>query len=39
MNSADSRHWGEPDFAQEKVIGRSLFVFWPFTRRFGPALH
>ncbi len=39
MNSADSRYWGEPDFAQEKVIGRSLFVFWPFTRRFGPALH
>jgi len=39
MNSADSRHWGEPDFDQKKVIGRSLFVFWPFTRRFGPALH
>ena len=39
MNSADSRYWGEPDFDQKKVIGRSLFVFWPFTHRFGPALH
>ncbi len=43
MNSSDSRWWGpgpggEPDFAQEKVIGRSLFVFWPFTSRVGLAL-
>jgi signal peptidase I len=39
MNSSDSRAWGEPDFPQEQVIGRSLFVFWPFTSRVGPALH
>ena len=44
MNSSDSRCWGpgqaggEPDFAQEKVIGRSLLVFWPFTSRVGLAL-
>jgi signal peptidase I len=38
MNSSDSRAWGEPDFPQEKVIGRSLFVFWPFTKRVGLAL-
>ncbi len=35
MNSADSRYWGEPDFPQERVIGKSCFVFWPFTKRFG----
>ena len=35
MNSADSRYWGEPDFPQERVIGKSCFVFWPFTERFG----
>jgi len=35
MNSADSRYWGEPDFPQERVIGKSWFVFWPFTKRFG----
>lgn len=35
MNSADSRYWGEPDFPQERVIGKSCFVFWPFTQRFG----
>jgi signal peptidase I len=38
MNSSDSRAWGEPDFPQEKVIGRSLLVFWPFTSRVGLAL-
>lgn len=38
MNSSDSRAWGEPDFPQEKVIGRSLAVFWPFTSRVGFAL-
>ncbi len=35
MNSADSRYWGEPDFPQERVIGKSCFVFWPFTERWG----
>ncbi len=35
MNSGDSRVWGEPDFPQERVIGKSCFVFWPFTHRFG----
>jgi signal peptidase I len=33
MNSSDSRYWG--DFPQEKVIGRSFFVYWPITSRFG----
>lgn len=33
MNSSDSRYWGE--FQQEKVIGKSFFVYWPLTERFG----
>jgi signal peptidase I len=33
MNSSDSRYWG--DFPQEKVIGKSFFVYWPITGRFG----
>jgi signal peptidase I len=33
MNSSDSRYWG--DFPQEKVIGKSFFVYWPITKRFG----
>ena len=28
VNSSDSRAWGE--FSRENVIGRSLFVYWPF---------
>lgn len=32
MNSADSRWWFEPDFPQERVIGKSWMVFWPFIR-------
>ena len=32
-NSLDSRFWG--DFPQENVIGKSWFVYWPFTKRFG----
>jgi signal peptidase I len=33
VNSADSRYWGElPD---ENVIGKSFFVYWPITSRFG----
>ena len=39
MNSADSRYWGEPDFPQERVIGKSCFVFWPFTERWGWGRH
>ncbi|MHB1306148.1 MAG: signal peptidase I [Limisphaerales bacterium] len=34
MNSYDGRAWG--DFPREKVVGRALCVFWPFTGRFGP---
>lgn len=33
LNSFDSRAWG--DLPQENVIGKSFFVYWPFTERFG----
>ena len=33
LNSRDSRYWG--DIPQEKVIGKSGFVFWPISERFG----
>jgi len=33
MNSFDGRVFG--DFPREKVVGRALWVFWPFTSRFG----
>src|SRR5207244_1697714 len=33
FNSSDSRYWG--DFPQTKVIGKSFFVYWPITERFG----
>ena len=33
MNSLDSRVWG--DFPETNVIGKYLFVYWPFTSRFG----
>jgi signal peptidase I len=33
MNSSDSRYWG--DFPASKVIGKSFFVYWPITARFG----
>ncbi len=33
LNSFDSRGWG--DFPQEKVIGKSFFVYWPISDRFG----
>jgi signal peptidase I len=33
--SKDSRYWG---FVPEKsVVGRPLFIYYPFTRRWGPA--
>ena len=33
MNSLDSRAWG--DFPSTNVIGKSFFVYWPITERFG----
>ncbi len=33
LNSRDSRYWG--DIPREKVIGKSGFVFWPISERFG----
>jgi signal peptidase I len=33
MNSLDSRYWG--DFPATSVIGKSFFVYWPLTSRFG----
>lgn len=34
-NSLDSRAWG---FVPEaEVVGRSLFIYYPFTKRWGPA--
>jgi signal peptidase I len=32
-NSSDSRTWGS--FPARNVIGKSFFVYWPITRRFG----
>lgn len=37
MNSLDSRYWG--DFPREYVIGKSFFVYWPITDRFGWGYH
>jgi signal peptidase I len=33
VNSADSRYWGE--LPENNVIGKSFFVYWPITSRFG----
>ncbi|MGD0744755.1 MAG: signal peptidase I [Verrucomicrobiota bacterium] len=33
MNSLDSRYWG--DFPATSIIGKSCFVYWPITGRFG----
>jgi signal peptidase I len=33
LNSKDSREWGE--FAATNIIGKSWFVYWPITGRFG----
>ncbi len=33
MNSLDSRAWGY--FPATNVIGKSFFVYWPLTKRFG----
>lgn len=37
MNSLDSRSWGE--FPAGNVIGKSFFVYWPLTERFGVGYH
>lgn len=37
MNSLDSRAWGY--FPAKYVIGKSCFVYWPFTDRFGWGYH
>jgi signal peptidase I len=37
MNSLDSRSWG--DFPANNVIGKSFFVYWPITDRFGWGYH
>jgi len=33
MNSLDSRFWG--DFPAASCIGKSFFIYWPITSRFG----
>jgi signal peptidase I len=37
MNSLDSRCWGE--FPAASVIGKSFFVYWPLSDRFGWGYH
>jgi signal peptidase I len=37
MNSSDSRYWGS--FPAKNVIGKSFFVYWPITERFGVGYH
>jgi len=37
VNSLDSRYWGY--FPSTAVIGRSFFVYWPLTERFGSGYH
>jgi signal peptidase I len=37
MNSLDSRFWG--DFPASQAIGKSFFVYWPITERFGWGYH
>ncbi len=37
VNSLDSRYWGP--FPAGNVIGKSFFVYWPITDRFGWGYH
>jgi signal peptidase I len=37
FNSSDGRYWG--DFPRDRVIGRSCFIYWPVTERFGFGYH
>ncbi len=32
-NSLDSRYWGP--VPEENLVGRGLFVYWPFNRHWG----
>jgi signal peptidase I len=32
-NSSDSRTWGS--LPAENIIGKSFFIYWPITQRFG----
>lgn len=34
-NSADSRYWGY--VPEESVVGRAIFIYYPFTKRWGPS--
>ena len=34
-NSADSRYWGY--VPKESVVGRAIFIYYPFTHRWGPS--
>jgi signal peptidase I len=34
-SSLDSRYWGT--IPAKDVVGRPLFIYYPFTRRWGPA--
>ncbi len=34
LSSLDGRFWGS--LPQKDLVGRAVFVYWPFTRRFGP---
>ena len=33
-NSFDSRGWGS--VPKENLVGRGAFVYWPFSKRWGP---
>ena len=39
MNSSDSRMWPVPDFPQERIVGKSGWIFWPLSRRWGRSQH